>query len=282
MKLTKTLLLLFLITGILFAQDDKDKKPEYGWKNEAIGILNFSQTSFDNWTRGGENSWLVQLDVNGKFAKDMEGYNWTSSGKIAYGMTQIGSDDAKKAADDIKLETVYTYKLGGKLNPYASLTFQSQFMEGYLYKDDGKIAVSKFMDPGFFTESVGLNYTPGETFNSRLGPAAKQTITDKYFGYADDPATAEIEKTKMEIGAESKTELNWKMTENIVLVSKLLLFSNLKALNEVDVDWDTLISAKVHEYIVVSFNFNLFYDRDFDVQRQLKQVLAVGLSYSFY
>jgi hypothetical protein len=59
------------------------------------------------------------------------------------------------------------------------------------------------------------------------------------------------------------------------------MFSNLEAINEVDVNWDNLISAKVSEYINVSFNLNLFYDRDISLSRQLKQTLAVGLTYSF-
>ena len=89
------------------------------------------------------------------------------------------------------------------------------------------------------------------------------------------------EKTRIEYGAESVTDLEYKVSENILFKSKVEMFSNLEALNEVDVNWDNLVTAKVSEYINVSFNLNLFYDRDISKIRQIKQTLAVGLSYSF-
>ncbi len=282
MRFTKILFILLMWGVLLYAQDAKDKKPEYGWKKETIGVLNYSQTKLDNWTRGGENSWLLQADLNAKFIKDMPKYNWSSIAALSYGTTQIGSEESKKAADKINLETAFTYKLTKRLNPYASATMRTQFATGYDYTTDERVAISAFMDPGFFTESIGFSYTIEDLLVTRLGASSKQTITDKYNSYADDPATTKIEKTKVQFGAELNTELNWKITEIILFKSNLLLFSDFAALNQVDVDWDNTISAKVHEYIVVSFNFYLFYNHTFSKKRQLRQVLAVGLSYSFF
>ena len=282
MRLSKLLIFLLVAVVLVFAQDDKEKKPEYGWKKETVGVLNYSQTKLDNWTRGGENSWLIQADLNAKFEKNMAKYNWSNIMSLSYGTTQIGSEKSKKAADKINLETAFTYKMTEHLNPYASATMRTQFATGYDYTADERVAISAFMDPGFFTESIGLSYTKKDLLVTRLGAASKQTVTDKYNTYADDPATTEIEKTKIQFGAESNTELNWQITEIILFKSNLLLFSDFAGLNQVDVDWDNTISAKVHEYIVVSFNFYLFYNHTFSKKRQLRQVLAVGLSYSFF
>ena len=282
MKFTQILVVIFIWSVLLYGQDDKEKKPEYGWKKETVGILNYSQTKLDNWTRGGENSWLIQADLNAKFEKNMPNYTWSNIAALSYGTTQIGDKKSQKAADKINLETAFTYKMTERLNPYASATMRTQFATGYDYTTDERVAISAFMDPGFFTESIGFSYTVPELLVTRLGAASKQTITDKYNVYADDPATTEIEKTKVQFGAESNTELNWKITEIILFKSNLLLFSDFSALNQVDVDWDNTISAKVHEYIVVSFNFYLFYNHTFSKKRQLRQVLAVGLSYSFF
>ena len=71
------------------------------------------------------------------------------------------------------------------------------------------------------------------------------------------------------------------MSERILYESKLEIFSNFKATDETDVNWDNTFSAKVSELIKVSFNFRLLYDKDIFYKRQLKQTLAVGLSYSF-
>ena len=40
------------------------------------------------------------------------------------------------------------------------------------------------------------------------------------------------------------------------------MFSNVKTLNEIDVNWNTLISAKITKLIAVNFNVKLIYDRD--------------------
>jgi Protein of unknown function (DUF3078) len=279
-KLSLAIVFMMMLGLNLIAQEAKEKKTEYGWKNEMVGNLNFTQNKFDNWAQGGEDSWSWQLDVNAKFENDQEKYNWVNTGKLAFGQTQIGDADSRKAADEIKLESVYTYKMNLYINPYVAVTGKTQISKGYQYTDTSSFVISNLLDPGYFTQSVGIGYKPNEVIKTRLGAALKETVADKY-GFADDPATTEIEKTRTEFGAESVTDLEYKVSENILFKSKLEMFSNLKALNEIDVNWDNLITAKVSEYINVSFNLNMFYDRNISKSRQLKQTLAVGLSYSF-
>ncbi|RMH61334.1 MAG: DUF3078 domain-containing protein [Calditrichaeota bacterium] len=276
---TLSLLLVMVLTATSLLMAQEDKKPAYGWKNSVVGDLNFTQNAFDNWQQGGENSWSWALNINAKFENDQEKYNWSNSGKLALGQTQIGDADPRKAADEIKVESVYTYKLGVLINPYISGALLTQATKGYTY--DPKVAVSDFFDPAYLTESVGVGFKPNEIIKTRLGAALKQTLTNTYTGYADDPATTTIEDFKNEIGAESVTDINWKVSERILYVGKLGMFTNFEGLNTVDVDWDNTFSAMVSEIIKVSFNIRLYYDRDVSPKRQLKQTLAVGLSYTF-
>ncbi len=269
-------ILLLMITFSAIAQDKKEeKKPEYGWKNEAIGVLNFTQNQFDNWAKGGENAWSWQMDINAKFVNDQEKFNWTTSGKLSYGKTKVGDADAKKAADEIKLETVYIYKMGIYVNPYVAATGMTQFTDGYAYTDTSKMVISSFMDPGYFTQSLGVGIDVNKNIKTRLGAALKETVTDKF-----SDAYANGESMRLEYGAESVTDAKLQVSESILYTSKLALFSNLKGVDEIDVDWDNVFSAKVATYITVSFNFKLFYDKDVSAKRQLKETLAVGLSYT--
>jgi hypothetical protein len=167
------------------------------------------------------------------------------------------------------------------VNPYVAATGLTQLTKGYTYSEAGKTAVSNLLDPGYFTQSFGFGYQKGSVFKSRIGASAKETITSDFPApYADDPETAKIEKTKVEFGAESVTDLQVKLHENISLTSKLGLFSALSGFDEIDVDWDNLVTAKVTKYINVNFNFKLFYDKDLSSKRQIKQTLAIGLSYT--
>ncbi len=281
-KLIPFILMVVLSANSLFSQESPEKASVYGWKNEITGGLNLTQTSFDNWAQGGESSFAWQLNLNAKFVNDEEKYNWSNTGKISYGQTKVGDLDSRKSVDEIKLESVLTFKVKLYVSPYVATTGETQFTKGYRFTETDKTAISDFLDPAYFTQSAGLGFSKDEHFKTRLGASLKETITSNFpIPYADDPETAEVEKTKVELGAESVTDVSYTLAENILFTSKLELFSNLEAFNEIDVQWDSILAAKVAKYIDVNFNVKLFYDRDISKQRQLKQALAVGLTYTF-
>lgn len=273
--------IIFLTGTRLFAQEKE--QPQYGWEKEVVGGINLSQASFDNWTQGGENSLVWQVNLNGKFVNNQEKMNWSNTGKFTFGRTKVGKQDSRKSIDEIKLESVFTYKISSVVNPYLAATGETQSATGYRYDGASKVAVSGFFDPAYLTQSVGAGYAYGERFKTRLGAAAKQTITSNYpVPYADDPATVVVEKTKSEFGMESVSDLNLKLNETTLLTSKLELFSNLAAFDQIDVRWDNIVTAKISKYINVNFNVKLFYDKDISTKRQLKQALAVGFTYSLF
>jgi hypothetical protein len=266
----------------VFAQEEKKEEPKYGWQNEIVGNLNLTQTSFDNWTQGGESNLAWQLNFNTKFINNQEKFNWSNTGKFSLGRAKLGNQEARTSIDEIRLESVYTYKLNPYVNPYISGMGQTQVLKGYNYTDTSKTAISNFFDPAYFTESIGIGYSKTEDFSTRLGAALKQTITKHFpIPYADNPSTSKIEKTKNEVGAESMTNVNLKVAQNILFTTNLHFFTNFKTFNQIDVNWDNLLVAKVNKYVEANFNVRLFYDHDISKKRQLKQSLALGLTYTF-
>jgi len=294
MKLTKIFVLVafvvLLSSSILLAQEpaaekpaSEEKKPEYGWKNALVTGINMTQTSFSNWKQGGENTFAWQINLNFNFTQDLEKTNWANSGKLIYGQTRTGDAESRKSIDEIKLESVLTYKMGIYINPFVAATGESQFAPGYDYSKTPKQKLSTFIDPAYFRESLGVGYEPNKIIKTRLGVALKQTVTRNIpQPYADDPkTTAEIEKFKNEVGAESVTDVNWKLTETTLLTSKLELFSTLKAFDETDVKWDNVLTTKISKYFNINLNAMIFYDKDISKKRQLKQALALGFVYTF-
>ncbi len=280
-KFLASVVILLFVSAIAIHAQEKEA-PKYGWQKSMVTGINLTQTSFDNWAQGGENSFAWQANLNFKFVNDQEKWNWSNTGKFTYGSTKAGDQPMKKSIDEIKLETVYTYKIGKLLNPFVAATGETQFAPGYKYDTNSKTQISAFMDPGYFRESVGIGYKPNERIKTRLGGAMKQTVTQNYPApYADDPATVNtIEKIKNEIGLESVTDLNLKISDNTLLTSKLELFSALTTAKEIDVNWDNVFTTKISKYFAVNFNFKLFYDRDISVKRQIKQAIAVGFTYN--
>ncbi len=263
---------LVLLFYTIFASAQETEKPKYGWQKDMAAGVNLTQTSFDNWAQGGESAFAWQLNYAFKFVNNQEKTSWANSGKFNYGMTRVGNAEATKSIDEIKLESVFTYKIGGKVNPYVSATGVTQAGPGYDYNVTPKVKITNFMDPGYFRESVGFGFKPNENISTRAGFSLKQTVVRE----------TKIVTSKNEVGAESVTDLDWTISDNSQLTSQLELFSNLKKFNEIDVNWDNVLTAKVSKYINLNFNVYLMYDRDVSTKRQLKQALAVGFSYTVF
>ena len=64
MRSTRFICLLSLM--LLVAQVSLRAQDTKGWKSSVVGNLNFTQTEFDNWTAGDEDSWSRRGKVQGK------------------------------------------------------------------------------------------------------------------------------------------------------------------------------------------------------------------------
>ena len=87
----------------------------------------------------------------------------------------------RKSADEIRLETVLSLRKEVLVNPYMALSLRTQFAPGYKYSDkENRLQTSDFMDPGYFTQSMGLGYSPFKGLKTRIGFALKETLTRKF------------------------------------------------------------------------------------------------------
>ena len=276
----RVLLILLLATPFIAHSQDSTKAPEWGWKHSLVSSLNLTQVAFTDWAQGGENALAWALSLEGKSVNDQEKSNWSNSYKFAFGQARLGNLGLRKTDDKIDLETIYTFKLGEYINPYAAATMKSQFAQGYKYDDEGnKTPVSKFFDPGYLTQSVGAEYQPIPEFKTRLGVALREIFTSEFTGYADDPATTEIEKSRVEGGLESVSEVAWKLDDNILFTSKLELFAPFETLDEIVVRNDNTIAASVSKYITVNLNVQLINEKQISPRTQIKETLAIGITY---
>lgn len=268
-------------TTVLSAQDADASKDSLGWHRKIVSQLNVTQASFDNWAQGGENALAWQVTGKGRFNYRAQRYTWTNSAGLDYGQTRLGGQSFRKSSDEINMESVLSYDAPEILSPYVSVSALTQIARGYRYEDSTVVATSDFMDPGYFTQSIGLSWSPSDAFTTRAGGALKETVTHHFPQYVDNPNTTEVERSRVETGLNSVTELNQAIDDNLLLSSKLELFANLKAFNQIDVNWASSITAKVSSYINVNLNVRVLYDRNVSKSRQLKQALAMGLSYTF-
>ncbi len=248
------------------------------WELGLVSALKFTQTYFDNWAKGGVDALTGQLNIDGVAERNRDQDNWRSTGKIAYGITRIDDEDPRKSTDEFRFETVYTRKLGLWVNPYVAATANSQFTPGYEYGPLDTMRISGFFDPAFFTQSIGFGWTPYQPLRTRLGFALKETWSRDFAArYVDETG----DNFKIEPGMEFVAGYAQTLLGNLLISSDLVLFSNFKAVDEIDGRWDNSISAKINRFIDVSLNLEILYDKDISESRQVKQSLALGLTYAF-
>jgi len=280
MKKVSILFIILVFTLNLTAQDDPDSTLNK-WVPSLVTGLNISQIAFSNWTQGGENS--LAWTLSGNFVASYKTKVWTFKNelKAAYGQTKLSGNDAKINDNELYMETVYEYNVGWPVDLFASNILRTQITTGYDYDDTSRVEITNFFDPGYLTQAIGFAYSKNEVFQSRLGLAFQEVITNKHRQYSDDPETpGEIESFKFETGIESVSDAKFEIDENILLKSKLRLFSAFDRLDTWDVRWDNLISAKVNNWLNVNLTYLLVYDKIQSPTAQMKQGLQLGITYT--
>jgi hypothetical protein len=278
MKYILSLLAISLFSTSAFAQDSVR-----GWQQSLVAGLNLTQVAYSNWAQGGDNALAYAAAVIGKVENDVQMTNWSNSIKLLFGQARLGDQGLKKTDDEINYESILTYKLGVHINPYAAATFKSQFAGGFTTDAEGnEQMVSKFLDPAYLQQSVGVGYQPVKEFKTRLGAALREIITSDFNSFADDPTTPEIEKTKTEGGIESISELDMPIDDDVLFRSKLELFSPFKTLDRIILRMDNGILAKVSKYVVVNLNALIINDVQVTPRTQVKEGLSLGLTYTVF
>lgn len=271
-------LILIVFTNLTFAQEADSTM--YKWTPSLVTGLNISQIAFSNWTKGGDNA--LTWTLNGDFTLLYKTPRWKFSNqlKAAYGRTKLGGGTYKTNDNEFYLESVLAYRAGWAVDPYFSNTVRTAISTGYNYEVDPAVEIVDLFDPGYITQSIGFTYDKLEGIKTRFGLAFQEVITNKYTQYTDDSGTTDVESFKFETGLESVTDAEFTVAENILMKSKLRLFTRFEKIDVIDVRWDNTITAKVNEWLNVNFTFLMIYEEAQSKQAQIKEALQLGFVYT--
>ncbi len=276
---------LFVISTACAQQQTPQQPSKWGWKHSVVSGITVTQISFKDWAQGGENalSWTARLD--GKSTLDDTAFTLGNSYKMVYGQAKIGQTKSRKTEDRIEFELVLTYKLGTYVNPYVGATLKTQFSKGVTVDAAGnETPVSKFFDPGYLTQSAGVGYQPVKELKTRFGVALREIATSVYWTYANDPRTPPQDRVKIRVdgGLESVTDVEWKLDDNLLIRSKLELFSPIRKPSDATLRMDNALTATINKYMVVILNVLLINDERSSTRLQVKEMLSLGLSYTLF
>lgn len=281
------------------------------WDKGGNFSLKAAQTSFTNWSQGGENSIAINSSLH-LFANWKKGKQyWESAFFADLGSQKLGSRDFRKADDRIELVSKYGYKASENWNYAALFNFKTQFADGYKYNDnDSAIYTSTFLAPAYLSLSLGMDYKPNEYFSFFISPfSAKFTyVNDTALANAGafgleaaaldaDGARMSSDKLRSEAGAFIKIAFEKDLMENVNLNTKVELFSNyFKNPQNIDVNWEVIFNLKVNDFLTAQIKTQLIYDDDIIItydsngdglldskgpRTQFMEFFGIGFAYSF-
>ncbi len=269
------------------------------WKFTGVTSLNFSQLSLTNWAAGGSNS--ISGNALVKLSPDYDDgtMTWDNDLILGFGLNKQGSDPARKSDDQIELSSKFGYRASKNWFYSALFNFKTQFAEGYDEEDETRPKISNFMAPGYLSLSLGMDYKPNDQFSLLLAPVSGKVtfVLDEELSEAGSFGLDPGQKVRPEIGATVKAAYKNEILKNVILDTRLVLFSNyLENPQWIDVNWDLLLTMKVNEYISASLMTQLIFDKDIEFgvdttgdgindsvesRVQFKELLGIGFAYTF-
>ena len=276
----------------MFSQDEiEDKK----WKKSGNAVFLVNQSSFSNWTSGGQSSISGTLKVDYNYNYSDNGWAWDTKIFSNFGLNKIsGSEFLKKTDDRIEVNSVLGKKFNndviGKWSYSSFFNFQTQFAKGYRFGKDSngnpnRTEKSRFFSPATLQLGVGLYWKKSKDFWVNVAPmTGKLILVNRFFTETlnENETYFGVKKggnSRFELGASVRAYYKSEIFKNINLENRLSLYSDyLDRPQNVDFDCTFNFVMKVNQYISTNLIFQFVYD-DNEIKRiQVREVLGLGLN----
>ncbi|MCG9794091.1 DUF3078 domain-containing protein [Flavobacterium algicola] len=281
------------------------------WEKKNIIGFTISEILFVNWNAGGTNSisGLLRTQFNRNYSNDNT--KWANELIMRYGLNKQDGISVRKTDDAFQFTSTFGYRENTNSNWYhsAKFNFNTQFSNGYSYPNT-EISVSGPFAPAYSFLGVGAEYASEKKdrlfyfspFTSKVTYVGNQRLADKgSFGvpkaiYDEDGNLVKHgEKVKSELGTLITAYHKQKVAKNITLENRLSLYSDyINKYGNVDIDYELAFDLVVNQYVKTNIGMHIIYDDDIKAKdeingeqvtvgpkTQLKQVLGVGMTYSF-
>lgn len=286
-----------LLLAVLLPISLQAQEAEEGWNHNGLAGITFSQTTFTNWSEGGENTIADNAFLNGSLNYKKDKVSWTNDLVINYGQTYTDIYGWRKNLDNLNFASKFGHQITEKLYYAALLDFKSQVANGYKYYDDDKELISKLFTPAYLNMSVGLDYKPNDHFSVYYSPVAGKLtmVADTVFSTRYGIEAGKY--VRPQLGSYLKINANYTFLEDKVTFKSALDFFTAydESFGNIDVNWDLLIGYNMTKHITLTFQSTLKYDDDIKTlsvddagnkiehgaKVQFKETFGVGLSYKF-
>jgi len=281
------------------------------WDNTNKVGLDINQVAFINWSVGGNNA--ISGVIKGEFDRNYtkKNVNWANELILRYGLNSQEGQEVRKTDDKIQLTSTFGYRKDTISNWYysAKFNFNTQFANGYAYPNTDD-EISGPFSPAYIFLGIGSEYKRKDLgltvymspLTNKTTLVLNQTLANKG-AFGVDKAIYDDLGNLIKSGKNSRTEVGTLITaqlkrqifKNIMMDQRISLYSDyINKFGNIDVDWQLQLDMTVNEYVKANIGTQLIYDNDIKSTKevegevvtagpkiQLKQMLGVGLSYTF-
>lgn len=281
------------------------------WDKKNLIGFSISEIAFVNWSAGGTSSisGLLRTQFNRIYAKN--NYKWANELIMRYGLNKQDGIELRKTEDAFQFSSTLGYHENNDSPWYhtAKFNLNTQFTNGFAYPNT-EISVSGPFAPAYSFLGIGAEYASESKdiliyispFTSKITFVANQRLADKgSFGVPkavydiDGKLLRHGKKTKSELGTLITAFVKKKIAKNIKIENRLSLYSDyINKYGNVDVDYELNLDLVVNNHVRTNIGVHLLYDDDIKAKEevngmqitvgpktQLKQVLGVGVTYTF-
>lgn len=265
------------------------------WKNSGNALFLINQSSFSNWTSGGQSSVSGTLKIDYNFNYSDNGWDWDTKVISNFGLNKIsGSDFLKKTDDRIEINSVLGKKFNndiiGRWSYSSFFNFQTQFAKGYRFGKDAngnpnRTEKSRFFSPATVQLGVGMYWKKSKDLWVNVAPmTGKLILVNRRFteNLSENQTYFGVKKggnSRFELGASVRSYYKSEIFENVTMENRLSLYSDyLDRPQNIDFDCTFNFIMKVNQYVSTNLIFQFVYD-DNEIKRvQVREVLGVGLN----
>jgi hypothetical protein len=265
------------------------------WKNSGNALFLVNQSSFSNWTSGGQSSISGTLKIDYNFNYSDNGWDWDTKVISNFGLNKIsGSDFLKKTYDRIEINSVLGKKFNndiiGRWSYSSFFNFQTQFAKGYRFGNDAngnpnRTEKSRFFSPATIQLGVGMYWKKSKDLWVNVAPmTGKLILVNRRFteNLNENQTYFGVKKggnSRFELGASIRSYYKSEIFENVTMENRLSLYSDyLDRPQNIDFDCTFNFIMKVNQYVSTNLIFQFVYD-DNEIKRvQVREVLGVGLN----
>ena len=298
-------------------KDEKEQKTkkdsiETGWKSKGLLEVLFNQSAFnEEWQGGGTSNVAGNFNLTQDLNYKSKRINWDTKLITNVGLT-IAKDQefVRKTTDRFEINSILGSNIPKSKWYYSGIiNFRTQLLAGFEFfnrdvlNEEGEIIevvqdrrkITDAFSPAYLQGGPGILWKESDDFKINLAPATARFIfVNRRFTRVDenDPeALANFvpffgvganKTTRFELGASLSAYYKEELLKNVVFENTLNLYSDyLENTKNVDLDYTLNVAMSVNKYITTNLAFQLIYDENAVSGLQVREVLGLGLKYSF-